>query len=235
MPSRSQQSFGSRLQKAKDMAAFLTTVQGFNPPRPEEALVAYNALCDQAETLNVNEADISQQYNALVRQRYQFFRVDERGVIKLLVQIRGAVAAQYGTKSTEYEQVMTVIREIRSGKLSKTLADDGITEVKVSQSEQGYGAVTKEFGSLVSKLQNFVGYNPSRNDLQVQQLQAMYANIKQMNLGVATMFAHLRNTRDLRREIYLDLKGRTSRIKMYVMSEYGQKSREYEFVRKIKV
>lgn len=71
--------------------------------------------------------------------------------------------------------------------------------------------------------------------MQVPQLQALVAQLNQLNMEAANRYQQLKAVRARRSDLYKELNERMVRIKAYVKGNYGSKSQEYTLVREIKV
>lgn len=235
MSSSSENSFGARLRRAQDLATYIVRFPNYNPPRSEEMPEEFNVFLNTINQANIDIVSIRQNYNTAITMRYNLFRKDNNCLIKMLAPLRGYVLAQYGKNSIEFNQIDAIITKIRSGKVIKTLASDGTTETKVSQSEQSYGSLTQYFGELVIILQGFKDYNPSRNELQITNLQKFLANINTLNNTAAVTYQSLKTNRDARQKSYKELHDRAQRIKAYIKANYGTSSTQYNLVKGMKI
>jgi hypothetical protein len=192
MPSTSENSFGARLRRAQDLAAYIAGFANYSPPRPEETLDEFSNLLQKITNTNANVTTHLQNYNTAVTNRYNTFRQDDLSLFKLLAPIRSVVLAQYGKESTEFKQIDTITAKIRAGKLLKTPATETTPETKTSQSEQSYGSSTQFFSDLVSTLQTFRDYKPSKAELQLPQIQTFQTTLNTLNNEVATHYQKIK-------------------------------------------
>lgn len=233
MASTSERSFGARLRHAQDLTAYLSGFVNYNPPRPEETIDSVNTLISNMVAANSEETVVQQTYNGFVTNRYETFRTNDLSLFKILSPIRNSVVAQYGKDSVQYKQIDTIIGKIRSKKLNKVINAENYTEAKVSQSEQSYGSSTQFFSDLVNTLSTFPNYNPTRPELKVAQLQVFLASLTDLNNSVAVNYQKLKAAKTVRREFYIDLAARGTRIKAYVKANYGASSSEYGLIKNL--
>ena len=154
--------------------------------------------------------------------------------MKLLSPIRLAVVAQFGKNSREETSIMTIIGRIRNSKLIPYQDKNGNAQT-ISQSEQSYGSLTQLFKDLVSILNNFTNYNPSRNELKKAELVAFANTLEGISQATNIALLQLTTSRNARNQNYTDLHERSQRIKAYVSSEYGIKSQENISVKGLKI
>ncbi len=224
-------SFGARLLRAQELSTYISQFQNYAPPRTEEGIGGFGELVSQVAWANTEEAQFRQLYNTAVVNREQAFRKKPDSVVKLLVPIRAQVLAQYGKKSTEFNQIERIIRNIRDTRIIIKPATETTPEQTMSQSEQSFGSLTQYFSNLVSNLAQLPGYNPSNPMIQVGTLQNFVGQISQMNIEVAMRVQQLYDSRNRRKTIYEDLHDRALRIKAYVKANYGINSPEYKWIK----
>lgn len=235
MASQSEVSFGARLLRAKELLSYIGNFNNFSPPRSEETPAAMAALITQIDAGNSTRAAAQQAYKAAVSIRQENFRTKDVSVFKLLAPLRGAVAAQYGNKSNEFNQVADLIRKIRASRLVVSQSSTNANPVYISQSEQSFGSTTLYFKDLVDVVGQLPNFAPSNPNVSVRQLQQFSAGLDQLNANVANSFQQLQNARDGRHLLYDELSERVTRIKAYVKSAYGTQSREYNLIKGLKI
>ena len=231
MPSSSETSFGARLLRAKTLQSYINNFTGYNPPRTQETAADLNILLDDIATINATESSLQQNYNTAVNNRYNAFRTDTISVFKLLAPIRGAVEAQFGKGSTEFNQIDSIVKKIRDAKLIRKPATDTTPETTISSSEQSYGSSTQYFNDIINTLSQLPNYNPSNVNIQVASLQTFATQLNTLNTQVATTYQNLRTARHKRLDYYNELSERGKRIKAYVKANYGVLSQEYTLIK----
>jgi hypothetical protein len=163
------------------------------------------------------------------------FRTDQISVVKLVAPIRGAVSALFGKNSVEMQQIDVLADKIRGNKLIRIAATDTVDEHTISQSEKSYGSSTQYFKDLVTTLQTFPTYDPSRVELKVANLLTFIGQLDALNSQANTSFQLMKAAKATRRDIYTELNDRTQRIKSYVKSQYGTSSQEFILIKGIKI
>lgn len=231
MASKTESSFGAKLQRGNDMHQYISNFPNFAPPRPEESPSEFYNLLGDITMVNMEETMLQQQYSTAVATRVKAFRDDPFSVVKLLAPIRAQVQAQYGKDGIEFKQVDAIVQRMRKTKLSIRPATADTPAIKVSQSEQSYGSMLQYFSDLTQVLLQLPGYNPSNPQLQVGQLQAFAQQLVQLSAEVASRYQMVRDCRNRRRARYDELHDRAQRIKAYVKANYGTKSQEYALIK----
>lgn len=233
MPSSSERSFGARLARAQQLLGKIANFQNWNPPRHEESVAGFGEFINTLLALNQEETSLEQQYNTMVKTRENLFYKDVHSITKLLAMIRGSVEAQYGKGSIEFNQIDTLVRQIRDSTPAVRAATADKPEGTVSQSERSYGSLTQYFGDLVVILSQLLGYSTSNPILEVGYLQNLVAQANQMAVEIPTRHQLLTSCRDRRRDAYEELKTRGSRMKAYAKSNYGLNSSEFKQIKGI--
>lgn len=231
MPSSSETSFGARLLRGKTLCNYIGNFGSYNPPRTQETVADFNILLDDITAINATESSLQQNYNTAVNNRYDAFRTDTISVFKLLAPIRAAVEAQFGKGSTEFNQIDSIVKTIRSSKLIRKPATDTTPETTISRSEQSYGSSTQYFNNIINTLSQLPNYNPSNVNIQVASLQTFTTQLDTLNTQVTTTYQNLRTSRHKRLDYYNELSERGKRIKAYVKANYGVESQEYTLIK----
>ncbi len=233
MSASTERSFGARLARAQEMLGKISYFENWNPPRQEETVAGLGEFISVLIALNQEETSLEQQYNMMVKTRENLFYKDPNCITKLLAMIRGSVEAQYGKGSIEFNQIDTLVRQMRDNKPAIRAATANSPEGKVSQSERSYGSITQYFSDLVVILSQLPGYAPNNQILQIQNLQSLVAQANQLAIDVPMRRQQLTKARDRRREAYLELKDRGSRMKAFTKSNYGLNSTEFKEIKGI--
>ena len=230
MASQSEKSFGARLRRFQDAIQYAQNWEGYNPPRPQESIAALTLLVEKVITENSSEITSFVGYTEAVSVRKDLFSIRPGSIEKMLTNIRGAVVAQYGKRTTQEKAVATIITNMRKTGIVKPPADPANPEVArvVSQSEQSYGSKTQYFADLVSTLSTMGDFTTSNPDLTLSALKAKVQQLHDANNAVADRLQLLRNMRAVRTANYDDLADRITRMKAYTKSQYGIKSAEYK-------
>lgn len=241
MTSTSESSFGAKLRRAQDLLTYIQGFTGYAPPRTQESAAGFQTLLTTIITSNTTETTAQQLYKAAVDARQAAFKSNPISVTKMLPQIKGAVEAQYGKKSTEAVAANAIIKTMRASKLIITPAapstdpNNPTTAQALSQSEKSYGSQTQYFNDLINTISQFAAYNPSNNNIKLAQLQTFATTITTLSNTVAQKLQPLKTARATRTSSYTDLKDRVQRIKQYVKAQYGTNSNEYNLIKGIKI
>lgn len=233
MPSSVENSFGARLARAQKMLGIISNFQNYSPPRYEESINGFGEFLSTLPMLNQEETALEQQYNTMVKTRENLFYKDANCIIKLLTMIRGYGEAQYGKGSIAFNQIDTLVRQMRDNRPAIRAATADKPAGTVSQSERSYGSITQYFSDLVTILSQLPDYNPSNPLLQIGQLQNLVAQANQFVIDISSRYQQLTDRRDRRRDAYTELKDRGSRVKAYSKSNYGLNSSEYKLIKGI--
>ena len=237
MVSTSENTFGAVLRRSQDVQTYISGFEGYNPPRPNETAEKMMTLINAIIATNGLEAVHHENYKAAVDARKAAFAETPESVQKLLYQIKGAVEAQYGKKSTEAVVINAIVKKMRDTKLQKTSDNPEKPDQakKISQSERSFGSITQLFSNIISNLTQFNAFNPSNSAIKIPALQATAAQLTILNNDVAQKMQQLKTIRATRQKQYADLKDRVRRIKAYVKSQYGNTSTEYNLIKSLSV
>lgn len=235
MASKSEESYGARLLRANNLLSYISNFTNYAPPRAEEKVADFGNLLQVVATANATESSLKQNYNTAVTNRHKSFRTETNSIFKLLPPIRAAVEAQYGKKSTEFNQIDSIVKNIRNSKIIHIAATETTPESTISRSEQSYGSTTQYFNNLINTLTQFHNYSPSNINIQIATLQAFATQIDSLNTQVASTYQALRSSKATRNTHYADLSDRVSRIKAYVKANYGVQSQEYTLIKGLSV
>ena len=235
MPTVSNASFGSRIQKAKDLIAIVTLYPGFSPVRQEDNLAAMQLLIDNITTANDDVINQINAYNTAVEQRKIAYKSDPHAIEKLISPIRNSIKAQYGNNSIEMNQTETILQRMRPIKPTIVAATATAPQVSISNVELSYGAMAHSFGDLIQTIASFNNYMPIAPHLSISSMQAQLVTINALNTATASFSFKLSDARLLRATLYTDLTTRIQRIKAYVAANYGTKSNEFKNIKGLKV
>jgi hypothetical protein len=230
MASQSEKSFGARLRKFQDAVQYAQNWEGYNPPRPQESIAELTQLVEKVITENQNETTSFAGYSEAVLTRKYLFTTRPGSIDKILVNIRGAVVAQYGKRTPQEKAIAALITTMRKTGIIKPPADPANPDAAkgVSQSEQSFGSKTQYFSDIVTTIATMADYTTSNPDLALSALQARVQQLHNANNAVADHLQLLRNSRTLRTANYNDLADRMTRMKAYTKSQYGIRSAEYK-------
>lgn len=229
-------SFGAKLRRAYDLLSVIEKLEGYQPPRQEEQIEGFSAFVKRLESANVSTSNLRVAYKVAVDQRAEAFRKSEDSMEKFLVQIKGAVEAQYGKSSTQVTVVIGIIRKIRSTKLTKPPADptDPSSEPARSNSQRSFGSVTQFFNDLVTAIESFPNFDPSNEHIKIPGLKERFNNLHNLNNAVISTTQDMDVAVAQRKSIFEELGEREQRIKSYVKAQYGPNSQAYNAIRGLK-
>ncbi len=235
MKSSIENGFGARLQKARELANYIGSFEGFNPPKPTDQADVFSSFVSELEGINGQVFQQLENYRMVVDSRQKQFLKGDTSLIKLALEIRSAVIAVYGKKSKEVQLANDYILKLRGTKVLSAPKDpnalDGVK--KVSQSEKSYGSMVQHFQGLVVTITEFPEYSSSKPELSIDGLLQRLEEAKAENASVSAKSLALSLGRKNRHSLYDDLEKRRERIKNYVMAVYGKGSKEYGFVKKV--
>lgn len=109
----------------------------------------------------------------------------------------------------------------------------------ISVSQQSYTNKVQHLAAIIAILVNEPNYTPNETELQVPQLQALQANLANLNNQVATHFTAISNARIARNNIIYNHENSicsiATEIKQYVKSLFGANSPEFEQIKGITI
>jgi hypothetical protein len=238
MATNHESSFGAKLKNANDCISSVRGYANYTPPRNEETADALAAITATAEQLNKEVALKKSTYKTEVAKRLILFKDGPASLEKLLSPIRKAVGAHFGKNSDESRQVSSIVRKMRTTRLEKPPAAEGSngqTEDKISSSQKSFGSMSQHFKDLANTVSTYKGYNPSNSNITNEKLLDLSEKINIANNAVSAAYQQMNNAQKERLAVYIDLSDRISRVKLYVASQYGNKSNEYKLISKLKV
>jgi len=236
MGTNSDSSFRARLARAEDLVTYISGFQNYSPPRPEENVEGMKAMIRTLFDVNALVTARQKDYSTAVDARFNAFWQEENSVQKLIVQIRAAVEAQFGKKSTEASVVNRIIKRMREIKITKTSTNPETPAQKVaaSRSDRKFGTMTHYFNDIVTTIENIADYDSTNERVKKQALKDTAVKLSYFNSEVARKDQEWNAAGDQRLLHYAELKVRADRIKAYVKGFYGMKSQEYELIKGMK-
>ncbi len=234
MASTSEVTLGAKVANAETLATYLQSFAGYAPPQPDISIANYQALIATAKTNNQSTAASLQTWSAAIETRQQLFFKAKDSIKKILSPVGATVRSSFGKTAKESSDIASFINKIRGEKIAKENKND--KGEFVSQSERSYGSITQSFSDMITTLQGYgAGYGPVNVSITIAALQTKLTAVTASNIGVATNYSQLKQSRDTRTATYTDLSQRTQRIKDTVKSQYGQNSTEYSLIKGLKV
>ena len=144
------------------------------------------------------------------------------------------------------ETAKTIFRKLQGKRASAKLTDEEkaaleaeVKEVnQISASQMGYDERVDNFEKLISLLQSIPDYNPNEEELKIETLQALLADLKVKNSEVMKTYFVLESARGVRNDLlYKPLTGVvdiSSDVKSYIKSVFGATSTQYKLVSKLR-
>lgn len=222
-----------------------TSITGFgtsyNPSKNSIKLPALQALLNTSkEALNTVNIAQSAESNATAAREVAFNPLG-----KLITRVNNAIKASDTTAQVD-ENVLTIVRKLQgrraSAKLTdeekNTLATQGIDTNQISSTQMSFDNRIENLDKLVMLLDSIPEYAPNEEDLKVESLKTLQAELKTKNNEAITASIQLDNTRISRNEILnTPLTGLVDvalDAKTYIKSVYGATSPQYKQVSKLR-
>jgi hypothetical protein len=235
MSTKSEQGFGARMQRSKELSNYIASFVDYNPPKAEDQAAAFQELINQIEAANTQAISTKEFYTMAVAQRQKVFSENPDSLKAILSQLRPTLIAIYGKDSKELKIISDVLRKIRGTKLvkaPKTL--ESPTQLSNSSiSERSFGSLILYFKSIIVNLEQFENYSSFNPNLTIEGLNALLDALNNTSIQVSSTSLNLQNARKIRMDLYSELDKRSLRIRNYVLSKYGKSSVEYKAVRKL--
>jgi hypothetical protein len=231
----SEASFGAKLFRAQSLSTYIIGFTNYSPAYTEAEPTNYAASLVAIADANNLVAATTTAYSTAIANRSKLFHKEATSVVKIGALIRGFVAGQYGKDSVEYKQIDKQLSKLSSGKVSRTTDADGNIKLGPSQSELSFGSMTQTFANIITILESFNNYNPSRFELQIPQLRANLSNIITANAEVVNTHSPMKVAIDNRKGLYENLSKVSQRIKEYVKGNYGTQSNEYKLIKGLSI
>ena len=230
MSSNSEKTFGSRLQKAAQIATLLPTFNGYAEVTPECSILNYEAHIQSIKLNNDAVANSSSQFSLSVDQRTQIFNKNSNSLGKLLSPISAYIKAKFDKTSKQANDIVALINKIRGEKT--TQLKKSATGEFVSQSQRSFGSRTKHLADIIANLDNYGSeYAPVNPEIRIDTLKVLEINLTNANNLVTSTYSLSKTKKDLRQVQYDDLSQRSTRIKNSVKSQYGPQSSEYKLIK----
>lgn len=234
----------SHAKNVTNLESLITSITAFgtsyNPSKDSIKLPALQTLLTNSNNslITVNTAQSS--YSIAVDAREVAFEP----LGKLITRVNSALKASDSTVQID-ESAQTIIRKLRGKRASAKLTDEekqaleaeGKAANQISVSQMGYDTRLDNFDKLISLLSTVPQYNPNEEDLKINSLKALYADLKTKNTDVVTAYIQLDNARNSRNVVlYKPLTGLVdlaSDSKTYIKSVFGSTSPQYKQVTKL--
>lgn len=226
-------SFAAKLRSAQDLLANIKEFEGYDPPRPEESVVGFQAQIDSIIASNQAESAAVRDYRLLVKERQEIFFLNSDSIVKMFPVLKEIIKSQYGSKSGEVAILRTIVNKMRSTKSGvvgpvANATDTSNQERSIRQSEKSFAAMTKNFNDFITVMEGFVDFKPAQEAFKIETLKRTAQSLTEMNDSIAQKINQLTNVRFERQQKYIELSNRFQRIKSFIRAHYGVGSPEYK-------
>ncbi len=230
MASNSERTFGSRLNNAKTLYAYINSFTDYAPTREADKPASYQALIDAAGALNISSASTGEQYSLAVEARQNGFKKSPDSLARILSPLNAAVKNIFGKTSKEALDIAAMVVKIRGVEVPKERKD--AQGEFVSQSERSYGSMTQTFADIIVMLDTFGNaYKPADPKIRVPALKTQLESLQAQNSAVAVAYAAAITAKDDRMVAYDVLSDGGQSIKDAVKAQYRANSSEYKLVK----
>lgn len=163
---------------------------------------------------------------------------------KLVTRIFSALKASDSSMESD-ESVKSIIRKIQGKRVtpkgSTEHADSELTEVEeikhISTSQMSYDSRLENFNRLIIFLSKIAEYNPNEQELKIESLKTLHADLKTKNNLVMRSLSNMETERSQRnRMLYQPLTGIVDisiDIKNYIKSLFGASSHQFKQISKL--
>lgn len=163
----------------------------------------------------------------------------------LFTKVSNALKASSSSVQAD-ETAKTILRKLQGKRASAQLTDEEKTAIaaegkevnQISASQMGYDERVENFEKLISLLQSIPDYNPNEEELKIETLQALLADLKAKNSEVMKTYFVLETARGVRNDLlYKPLSGVvdiSADVKSYIKSVFGATSNQYKLVSKLR-
>jgi len=160
---------------------------------------------------------------------------------KLITRINNALKASDSSTLSD-ESFQSIIRKLQGRRASAKLTDqekqalaiDGKLVNQISTSQMGYESRLENLDKLIIHLSTIPEYKPNEEELKLDTIKTLHAQLKASNTAVIGAYLQLDRTRATRNEIlYHPLTGLVdlaTDVKTYIKSAFGTTSNEYKQV-----
>lgn len=233
MVSKSERSFGSRIEKAKKLKTFLESFTNYQPTTGEFSIDGLSQAISYADSLNPEVATLLINYRQLVATRREIYFKTSNSIKKLITPINAYNRGTFGKDSAIYLSTNTLVSKIRGEKIKDSKTVDSKNN---SVSQQSYGSLLLNFQNLINDLESLGSqYDPTNSAIRINNLLTIKNQAETANDNVTIAFAALTPKQDQRLVAFQLLSSKAQRIKDLVQSQYGIESSEYKLVKGLKI
>ena len=223
------------------ISAIITIGATYNPSKNSIKLPALQTLLTNAnESLIALKAAESANSTAIDVRELAF-----KPTGSLFTKVSNALKASSSSVEAD-ETAKTILRRLQGKRASAKLTDEEKTALaaegkevnQISASQMGYDERVDNFEKLISLLQSIPDYNPNEEELKIETLQALLADLKAKNSEVMKTYFVLETARGVRNDLlYKPLSGVvdiSADVKSYIQSVFGATSTQYKLVSKLR-
>ena len=223
------------------ISAIITIGATYNPSKNSIKLPALQTLLTNAnESLIALKAAESANSTAIDVRELAF-----KPTGSLFTKVSNALKASSSSVQAD-ETAKTILRKLQGKRASAKLTDEEKTALaaegkevnQISASQMGYDERVDNFEKLISLLQSIPDYNPNEEELKIETLQALLADLKVKNSEVMKTYFVLESARGVRNDLlYKPLSGVvdiSADVKSYIKSVFGATSTQYKLVSKLR-
>jgi hypothetical protein len=233
MFSKSERSFGSRIEKAKKLKTLISGFTNYQPETGEFSIDDLQQSIEIAENLNPQVATALFNYRQVVAQRREIYTKSPLSIKKIITPVNAFFRAKFGKTSSNYLTTKSLVAKIRGVKLKSQAKVDEETH---SVSQQSYGSILLNFQNLINDIEALeLVYNPVNVSIKLDKLIDLKILAQKSNDDVTEAFGILTPKQDQRLAAFKTLSEKAQRIKDYVQSQYGINSSEYKLVKGLNI
>ena len=213
----------------------------YNPSKESIKLTALQILLTNSkETLNSLNISQSAYSNAVAARESAF-----EPFSKLITRVNNALKASDTTVQVD-ESAQTIVRKLQGRRASakiteeekKVLEAEGKEVNQISATQLSYDSRLENLDKLIMLLESVPYYKPNEEDLKVESLKSLQADLRAKNNDVVLASIQLSNARIARNELlYKPLTGLVDTafdFKVYIKSVFGATSPQYKQISKLK-
>ena len=213
----------------------------YNPSKESIKLTALQILLTNSkETLNSLNISQSAYSNAVAARESAF-----EPFSKLITRVNNALKASDTTVQVD-DSAQTIVRKLQGRRASAKITDEekkaleaeGKEVNQISATQLSYDSRLENLDKLIMLLESVPYYKPNEEDLKVESLKSLQADLRAKNNDVVTASIQLSNARIARNELlYKPLTGLVDTafdFKVYIKSVFGATSPQYKQISKLK-
>lgn len=231
MKTISEKTFGTRIANAKALVGYLSTFTAYIAPSPEQEITNLQLLIDKIDDANQAEATALQTYYDKTDLRQKAYHLAPDSLVKTLPLITGAVRAQYGKDSRQYQSIAAYIKLIRGDNQAQR-ASKTPDEKRISHAQTSFASLTQHISDMQRALAALSpAYNPVNASINSAGIANLLSRLIDTNSPVTTAIANLKTARASRNTLYDSLNAHCQRVKDAVKAQFGLRSTEYSLLK----